>query len=317
MPSLSTMPASSVSLIPVNSANHLEPHVNHTSSIARDIRSIRNIADRECVTLAENNKIYPPIGRGHGKKLETLKTNFDFERVDLLRKYVVSIDTKAYTQHGFGESGIKEIKKAMDTRAITFGRRYDVAADKFRSHLCFSLRRDLGEYRVELAHQNRVGMNVESTYRFKMRVEHAADSVMFFQIRELGGDMNHPEKGKGQPVIALSIRNENEVFVRVSSSKETAFIRQSIAILDCDRKFYGFNIRVVHDREHPLIQIGIDGKTVFETKAKFGAPNSRKHYGKYGTYIPQQANRSGVRDTQLTFDNYQETHRNFDSKKRS
>ncbi|MCX8985938.1 hypothetical protein [Citrobacter portucalensis] len=314
MSDMSIIPAS---LTLVNADNHLEPNINNPSSISRNIRSIRNVAEIGCVTPSESNKFHHPIGTGHGKKLETLRTHFNFERLDLLRKYVVSIDTKSYTQHGFGSSGLNEIKNAMDTRALTFERRYDVTDDKFKSSLCFSLRKQVGESRVELAHENTVGMNVESTYFFKMRVEKAADSVVFFQIRELGGDMNDPEKGKGQPVIALNIKNENIVRLTVSSSKERAFIRKSIATLDCPRRFYNFKVRVVHDREHPCIQIEIDGKTVFESNEKFGAHNSRSHYSKFGAYIPQQKNIPGVRDTQLIFDRFQEIHRKFNAKETS
>ncbi|KJF79252.1 hypothetical protein UA45_00585 [Morganella morganii] len=62
--------------------------------------------------------------------------------------------------------------------------------------LRFNLPKKKGNFRVELAHRNNLNINTDSIYEFQMRVGYAAHDVIFFQVKECGGDMR-PVVGDG------------------------------------------------------------------------------------------------------------------------
>ncbi len=273
----------------------------HLSNISREIRNIRN-TDNHCVTVAHMDKSYDPISHGRGRKLESIKTSFK-NNIRSLKKYNISINTKAYTQ--LGPSGQKE--KAIDERYLSFENGSWVGK-KDEHTLRFNLPKDKGNFRVELAHRNNLNMNTDSMYEFQMRAGYAAHNVIFFQVKESGGDMK--TSGRGRPPVSLHLKNEKEIHIAINSQNGNV-LREKIAIISCPQEWYKFKIRIVWNRSHPSIQVAINGKNVFETNVSFGAHNSRSHYSKFGIYVPQQKSKEGVKDTSFLFDNVKENHRFF------
>ncbi|KNC09365.1 hypothetical protein AC791_11970 [Klebsiella sp. RIT-PI-d] len=290
---------------PINSLN-----VAHTliapGSIAQNIRSVRN-TDTYCVTISHMDRSYDPISHSRGRKLESIKTAFR-DDIKSLTNYNISINTRAYTQ--LGVSGRQEIKKAMDNNSVSF-EKGAWEGKKGNNVLRFNLAKEKGDYRVELAHKNTLNMNTDSLYEFQMNADHAAHDVIFFQVKENGGNMK--TSGGGRPPVSLHLKNENEIHIAINSENGKV-LREKIAILDCPQNWYNFKVRIVWNREHPQVQVAVNGKSVFETNLSFGAHNSNNHYSKFGIYIPQQKKVEGVKDTSLLFDNVKETHRYFHPK---
>lgn len=278
----------------------------HPSNISQDIISIRN-TDIHCVNISHMDKSYDPVSHSRGRKLESIKTSFK-NNIKSLKKYNISINTQAYTQ--LGPSGQKEIEKAIDERYLSFENGSWVGK-KDESVLRFNLPKDKGDFRVELAHRNNLNMNTDSMYEFQMRAGYAARSVIFFQVKESGGDMK--SNGRGRPPVSLHLKNEKEIHIAINSENGNV-LRQKLATLSCPQEWYKFKVRIVWNRNHPSIQVAVNGKNVFETNVSFGAHNSKSHYSKFGIYIPQQKNEIGVKDTSLLFDNVKETHRFFNHK---
>jgi len=253
------------------------------------------------------DKSYDPISHGRGRKLESIKTSFK-KNIKSLKNYTISINTEAYTQ--LGPSGKKEIEKAIDERSISFENGSWVG--KKNEHvLNFKLSKDIGDFRVELAHRNNLNMNTDSMYEFQMKAGYAAHNVIFFQVKESGGDMK--TRGRGRPPVSLHLKNEKDIHIAINSENGNE-LRKKIATLSCPQEWYKFKVRIVWNRNHPRIQVAVNGKNVFETNISFGARNSRSHYSKFGIYIPQQKSEEGVKDTSLLFDNVRESHRFFNPK---
>ncbi len=278
----------------------------HLNNITREIRSIRN-TDAHCVTVSHMDKSYDPISHGRGRKLESIKTSFK-NNIKSLKKYNISINTEAYTK--LGPSGQKEIEKAIDERYLSFENGSWVGK-KDEHVLRFNLPKKKGNFRVELAHRNNLNMNTDSMYEFQMRAGYAAHDVIFFQVKECGGDMKI--HGRGRPPVSLHLKNEKEIHI-VINSENGNILREKIATLSCPQEWYKFKVRIVWNRDHSGIQVAVNGKNVFETNVSFGAHNSGNHYSKFGIYVPQQKNKEGVKDTSLLFDNVKETHRFFNPK---
>ena len=156
-------------------------------------------------------------------------------------------------------------------------------------------------------------MNTDSLYEFQMKIDHAAHDVIFFQVKELGGDM--ATLAGGRPPVSLHLKNEKEIYIAMNTQNGNV-LRQKIATLSCPQEWYKFKVRIVWSRNHPHVQVALNGQSVFETNNSFGAPNSKSHYSKFGIYIPQQKKVAGVKDTSLLFDNVRENHRFFNPKSR-
>lgn len=151
-------------------------------------------------------------------------------------------------------------------------------------------------------------MNVDSLYKFQMRVGYAVYSAIFFQLKERGGDMKR--HGGGRPAISLNLKNEKDIFITINSEFGRV-LKEKIATLDCPQVWYDFKIRVIWNRDYPFVDVAINGGRVFKGAFHFGAHNSKNHYSKFGIYIPTQKFNAGTRDTMLIFDNVEETHRRF------
>lgn len=312
MPAISTTqitPATLANLTTITPGSY--SYYNATQPIIQNIRTIRNVAPA-CLTVAHNETYYDPIGNGIGKKVEVMKSSF--HGVESLRRFVVSIDTKSYTQHGFGSSGMNEIKKAIEQNSISLVNGDWVSRGKDKSALRFYLSNQIGDYRVELAYENHAGMNTESFYMFNVRVGFAAANVIIFQTRELEGNMN--TIGGGRPAIAVNLINENMLKINVRSDYGVVESK-IVAILDCPQEWYNFKMRVIWHRDYPLIQMNLNGKTIYQTNQQFGAYNTRSHYSKFGAYIPQQAKVKGTKSTLLLFKDFKEYHRHFSVPARS
>lgn len=272
-------------------------------NFAQNIKQVNNI-DTPCITIAHKGKAYDPIAHGRGRKLESIKTSFA-NNIKSLRKYNISINTEYYNK--VGPSGRNETQKALDEGFISF-----VSGDwvnkKDNNVLLFTLPKDIGDYRVELAHRNQLGMSTDSSYDFEMRVGYSAHSAIFFQVKEVGGDMI--SKGGGRPPISLHVKDQKEIFIAINSDKGNV-LRKKIAVLDCPQEWYKFKVRIVWDRAYPRIQVGINGTSVFQSNVGFGAHNSKGHYSKFGIYIPQQKTVAGTGPTSFLFDNVRESHRQF------
>lgn len=88
------------------------PH-NH---LRRDAQEVYNFSQR-CLTIYRREIFTDPVFRGHGRKLEHIKTSFaQGERS--LRKYNFSINTKGYEQLGF--SGPVDTSTIFNDRLISF-----------------------------------------------------------------------------------------------------------------------------------------------------------------------------------------------------
>ncbi|MCK3838892.1 MULTISPECIES: heparin lyase I family protein [Pseudomonas] len=289
---------------PLRTSNHPIDNAGatHTSNIHQKIIKIRNI-DIDCIRTPHKEKSYDPIPHSNGRKLKSIKTAFN-NNIKSLRKYNISINTQ------LGPSGQKEMKNAIDERYLTFidgpwiGKNHDNA-------LQFSLPPDKGNFRVEPAHKNNLKMNTDSMYEFQMRADYAARDVIFFQVKETGGDMK--TRGRGRPPLSLHLKNEQDILIAINSENGNISIQQ-IATLSCPQEWYKFKIRIIWSRMYPCIQVAINGKNVFQTNAPFGAHNSKNHYSKLGLYIPQQKNEDGLRPTSFIFDNVKENHRFFNPK---
>lgn len=290
---------------PLHTIDSASPHL---SSISRDIRSIRN-TDTHCVTVSHMDKSYDPISHGRGRKLESIKTSFK-DGIKSLKKYNISINTETYTQ--LGPSGQKEIEKAIDERYLSFENGSWIGK-KDENVLRFNLPKDKGDFRVELAHRNNLNINTDSIYEFQMKAGYAARSVIFFQVKESGGNMK--TIGRGRPPVSLQLKDEKDIHIAVNSEYGNV-LRQKVATLSCPQEWYKFKIRIVWNRNTPKIQVAVNGKSVFETNLSFGARNSRSHYSKFGIYVPQQKDEEGVKSTSLLFDNVKENHRFSNNKTR-
>lgn len=277
--------------------------VRPLDTLTSNIRNIRN-ADATCIRITHKDKSYDPIRHGSGRKLESIKSSFD-RRVKSLSKYNISINTETYNQ--IGPSGKEEKKKAIEEGYLSFASGFWVGKKDDRV-LHFNLPKEKKNFRVELAHRNNLNMNTDSTYEFQMRAAYAAHDAIFFQVKENGGDMK--TKGRGRPPISLHLNNENEIHISINSERGSV-LRQKIATLACAQEWYNFKIRIVWNRHYPGIQVGVNGRNVFQSDVSFGAQNSRSHYSKFGIYIPQQKDKDGVRDTSILFDNVKESHRQF------
>lgn len=280
----------------------------HLSDMSRKIRSIRNTGTH-CVAIAHMDKSYDPISHGRGRKMESIKTSFK-NNIKSLRKYNISINTETYTQ--LGPSGQKEIEKAIIERYLSF-ENGSWTGKKDEHVLRFDLPKYKGNFRVELAHRNNLNMNTDSMYEFQMRVGYAAHNVIFFQVKETGGDMKLKSRGGGRPPVSLHLKNEKEIHIAVNSENGKV-LREELATLSCPQEWYKYKVRIVWNRNYPSIQVAINGKNVFEKNVSFGAHNSRSHYSKFGIYVPQQKSEEGVKYTSLLFDNVKENHRFFNPK---
>lgn len=280
-----------------------EPVIPQPNNILQNTLAVRN-SDIGCVNIYPTDKSYHPLRHGYGRKLESIKTSFE-NQLRSLKKYNISINTKAYTQTG--PSGLKETKEAIDKNFISFvhGTRPGKTEGKA---IRFKLPKHAGDYRVELAHRNNLTMNTDSLYEFDWRSIHAAHDAIFFQVKESGGDMK--TKGGGKPPLSLHLRNEKDIYVAINSENGNV-LRQKIATLNCPEEWYKFKVRIVWNRNNPGIQVTINGKDVFQTNAPFGAHNSKHHYSKFGIYIPQQKNKTGIKHTSFLFKNVKENHRSF------
>ncbi|MCX8958770.1 hypothetical protein EHW66_13210 [Erwinia psidii] len=269
----------------------------------RNIREVYNVPG-ECLTVNQNETSTDPIVHRRGKKLEHIKTSFS-NGIKSLKKYNISINTKGYEQ--LGPSGLNEMSKAIDNRSILFERGSWVGKDDTEV-LRFNLPKEKENFRVELAHKNPFNMQTDSIYGFQMRLGYAAYNAIFFQLKETGGNMK--TSGGGRPAISLNVRNENEIFISVNSENGRV-LKKKIAVLDCPQAWYTFKIRVIWNRNNPLIQVAINGKILFYSDVSFGAHNSKNHYSKFGIYIPAQKTQDGIKSTSLLFDNVHETHRRY------
>lgn len=238
--------------------------------------------------------------------IETIKTSFN--HIKSLNNHNISINTLDYTQ--LGPSGQDEIKTARDKGFIRFESGIRESRPGDSKYLRFNLPKEEKDYRVELAHRNQFGMNTDSSYEFQMQVDQAARSAIFFQVKETGGNMKNSEGSR--PPVSLTVKNNNEIFVSINTDSGNV-LRKKIAVLENPQDWNKFKIRIVWNRENPLVNISIDGNNVFEYTKPFGAHNSVYHYSKFGVYIPQQKSQEGIRDTSLLFDNFRESHREFKS----
>ncbi|WP_253376930.1 heparin lyase I family protein [unidentified bacterial endosymbiont] len=273
----------------------------YLSNVMQNRRRIRRL-DPHCVKISHRDKYYDPISHGRGRKLESIKTSF-VNNINSLKKYSVSINTKTYTQ--LGPSGQQEKERYIDEKFLSFVNGLWIGKKDDRV-LRFYLPKDKGNFRVELAHRNKLNMNTDSLYEFQMRAGYAARSVIFFQVKESGGNMT--TTGRGKPPVSLHLKNEKEIHIAINS-EHGSVLRQKIATLSCPQEWYNFKIRIVWNRKHPNIQVAINGRSVFETHVTFGAQNSSSHYSKFGIYVPQQKHEEGVQDTSFLFDNVKEIHR--------
>ncbi|WP_224552693.1 polysaccharide lyase [Pectobacterium versatile] len=288
---------------PIHTVNSASPPL---SNISRDIRSIRN-TDTHCVTVSHLDKSYGSISHGRGRKIQSVKIHVK-DNLKSLKKYNVSINTKYYTQ--VGPSGQKEIEKAINKGNLFFENGSQIGK-KHEHALRFNLLKYEDNFRVELAHRNNLNMNTDSIYGFQMKVDYAANSVIFFQVKESGGNMKI--SGRGRPPVSFSLKNENEIYISINSENGNV-LRKKIATLSCPQEWYKFKIRIVWNRHHPNIQVAINGEILFETNVSFGAHNSKNHYSKFGIYIPQQKSKEGVKNTSILFRNVKENHRVFSAK---
>ncbi|QQG26592.1 hypothetical protein JFY74_10525 [Pectobacterium carotovorum] len=186
------------------------------SNVSQNIRSIRN-TDIHCVNVSHMDTSYDHIPHGRGRKLESIKTSFK-NNIKSLKKHHISINTKTYTQ--LGPSGQKEIEKAIDKRYLSFENGPWVGK-KDESALRFNLPKYKGNFRVELAHRNNLNMNTDSMYEFQMRASYAARNVIFFQVKESGGDMK--TNGRGRPPVSLHLKNEKEIHIAINSENGNVF----------------------------------------------------------------------------------------------
>ncbi|HBH7050622.1 TPA: hypothetical protein KV183_000006 [Morganella morganii] len=192
---------------PIHTADTASPHLNN---ITREIKSVRN-TNAHCVTVSHMDTSYDPISYGRGRKLESIKTSFK-NNVKSLKKYNISINTETYTK--LGPSGQKEIEKTIDERYLSFENGTWVGK-KDEHVLRFNLPKKKGNFRVELAHRNNLNMNTDSMYEFQMRAGYAAHNVIFFQVKECGGDMK--TRGRGRPPVSLHLKNEKEIYIAINS----------------------------------------------------------------------------------------------------
>lgn len=265
-----------------------------------------NTANLEKVKEIRNTSVLFSENKSTGRVIETIKTSFN--HIKSLNNHNISINTLNYTQ--LGPSGQDEIKTARDKDFIRFESGIRESRPGDSKYLRFNLPKEEKDYRVELAHRNQFGMNTDSSYEFQMQVDQAARSAIFFQVKETGGNMKNSEGSR--PPVSLTVKNNNEIFVSINTDSGNV-LRKKIAVLENPQDWNKFKIRIVWNRENPLVNISIDGNNVFEYTKPFGAHNSVYHYSKFGVYIPQQKSQEGIRDTSLLFDNFRESHREFKS----
>lgn len=265
-----------------------------------------NTANLEKVKEIRNTSVLFSENKSTGRVIETIKTSFN--DIKSLNNHNISINTLDYTQ--LGPSGQDEIKTARDKDFIRFESGIRESRPGDSKYLRFNLPKEEKDYRVELAHRNQFGMNTDSSYEFQMQVDQAARSAIFFQVKETGGNMKNSEGSR--PPVSLTVKNNNEIFVSINTDSGNV-LRKKIAVLENPQDWNKFKIRIVWNRENPLVNISIDGNNVFEYTKPFGAHNSVYHYSKFGVYIPQQKSQEGIRDTSLLFDNFRESHREFKS----
>lgn len=265
-----------------------------------------NTANLEKVKEIRNTSVLFSENKSTGRVVETIKTSFN--HIKSLNNHNISINTLDYTQ--LGPSGQDEIKTARDKDFIRFESGIRESRPGDSKYLRFNLPKEEKDYRVELAHRNQFGMNTDSSYEFQMQVDQAARSAIFFQVKETGGNMKNSEGSR--PPVSLTVKNNNEIFVSINTDSGNV-LRKKIAVLENPQDWNKFKIRIVWNRENPLVNISIDGNNVFEYTKPFGAHNSVYHYSKFGVYIPQQKSQEGIRDTSLLFDNFRESHREFKS----
>ena len=264
------------------------------SEVPRDITLIQNI----CFDSSPHVNMSSLSRHGTGRMLERIQSSFS-SQYDL-RKFDISIDTPNYSQHGISNRTIK--KNAFQSGFISQEHEENNTVIKFH------LPAQIGHFRTELAHHNKLGMHVDSSYSFKMKVRQAAKDVIFFQVREPGG--LRKTMGKDRPPISLQLIEGKKIKIVVNSiyGQET---NKMIATLACPDAWNQFQIKITWDKRKPFIELLINGKSMFSTSCAFGSSTSKQHYSKFGVYIPNQKKIEGIKSTSIYFDNVREVHRQY------
>lgn len=262
--------------------------------VPRDITLIQDI----CFGSSPHVNMSSLSRHGTGRTLERIQSSFASQYH--LRQFDISIDTPNYSHHGSSNKTIKQ--NALQSGFISQEHVENNSVIKFH------LPAQIGNFRTELAHHNKLGMHVDSSYSFKMKVGQAANDVIFFQVREPGGLMK--TMGKDRPPISLHLIEGKKIKIVVNSiyGQET---NKAIAILACPDAWNQFQIKVTWDKTKPFVELLINGKSMFSTSCPFGSSTSKNHYSKFGVYIPNQKKVEGLRSTSLYFDNVREVHRQY------
>lgn len=279
----------------------MESHTSITSSSNQAIQDSGRVRlKKECLVLKSNQISSDPIGHGKGKVLETLKTSFTND-IAALKKYTIFINAEKISIKGKGKS--TALQQKLENHEIRFVNERWIKNSTGSSVLRFNLPEGRENHQVVLAHKNGVNMNTESEYRFEMKAGYKSGNAVFFQLKETGGNIHAPS-------IQLRIVNNNTIRIQMNSQNGKV-LEENIAELECPNKWFTFRVKTVWHRQHPLVQITINGKNVFQSTEPFGALDSKKHYSKFGIFAPLEEKEFDVGPKMLFFKSFKETHRHF------
>lgn len=260
--------------------------------------------------------------KSKAEKIISRLSKFNENSQKSLLGYSVSMNTQSQNWHREAKTTDSEAVMAINN-ALKYHNISIQAKDqenKKDKDITFYLAKEKGNYRSEIAACGKLKTATKSSYSFDFKATSLPDNLIFFQVRELGGSMK--TLGRDRPVFSLHIQQNGELVAVINTVNQhltpteldtPVYQRYKIALsnkLELE-KYYNIAIKIIMHREQPSITISIDNQKVFQWKTSFGALDSKTFYSKLGAYIPQQKNKAGSNDTEVSFDNFKEKHYHY------
>ncbi|CNH82915.1 heparin lyase I family protein [Yersinia pekkanenii] len=258
-----------------------------------------------------------------GNKIRSHIHRFDQNSVKALSGYSVSMNTNTQNWHAKSNTQQaerkREISNALELKNI-------IIQPKNGSHetdndITFYLPKEKGNYRSEISNFRPIRIDTKSTYSFDFKPTSLPKDLILFQVRELHGSMK--TLGGDRPPFSLHIKQDGMLVVTINTVNQHSvtaeyngktYQNENIALNKIELgQYHHVTIEMVMHRDHPSIKISVDNEMIYERNTHFGAADSMTFYSKLGAYVPQQKNKHGDNDSEISFDNIKELHYQYSS----
>lgn len=253
-----------------------------------------------------------------GEKIRSHMHRFNQNSVTALSGYSVSMNTRTQNWHPKRNTTLAKIKnentKALETQHITIQSKN--GTDEKDKAITFYLPKEQGNYRAEITNFSPIDVAAKSIYLFDFKAIHLPDDLVLFQVRELGGSMQ--VLGGDRPPFSLHIKQDGTLVATINTVNQNSgptapdnktYQNENIPLNKIKLgEYHHFTIEMVMHRDHPSIKISIGDEKIYQRDTPFGASDSKTFYSKLGAYVPQQKDRAGVNDSEISFDNIKEAH---------